>query len=641
MSLMTLSDLSEDVLSQVLRLIPFSALSALYTTGDRRLLARFYNGGVEELFIDVSTSKSAWPSRTFQFRLKSLSVTWALPSPGFRLPVGVFLRTELLRTWPDLESLSLNGPSVETVFESSRRPSSTQPSIPDAIQGDATPTPAIQGESNADYAQGEPQDVADGWNMARSHPKLKRFSVNFQNKFCKSTFQRLSIPSYLTLSRSLTYLSLTDTFMELKEEDCLNLPPQLETLILPGEFGTPPINELNIRCLPSSLTHINSKDRKHMCFTIQALIVLAKEENTILPNLVTFPLPRAHPNTLLEIYEAKGGAWSNKPVEVHIDLSENDKSLISRQTEWVRVRHFSSVEWMEMHLPRTITSLTTPKIDWDAIQDSSIWPASLTSLMLEVVNTLKCSHFKKLPRMLRTLMVNGGSQGFENSTPVLEGRQVLDTIDKDRWQVIKEKLLRTEANYPNLTLYIACVEGGHLCGLPLHLEDLSIGALVYTCPLMLLPPLLTRFAGRNSQSTVFSLMRALPPFLTDLTLNLACLRTQPHRPLSESSTAGLLSSRVSRLKLNSSEELSEVVHLFPKDLRNLTLDMKIRPDTLQKLPQGLVSLKFKSVSWAVSDWKGWGGSLPRSLQKLSLPQGYPLRASEKKGMPSTVVIIIK
>ena len=395
------------------------------------------------------------------------------------------------------------------------------------------------------------------------------------------------------------------------------MPSTLKTLILPCNT----ITDDNISSLPSSLTCVDSSDRKSRCFTLEALKLKFQDENgSILPNLLELGVS-LYPSHFSELYSAIGEKWSLPIKEIQVLTPPHDYRTPT-------ARAFFEFPVCSRMFPPTLTRLKTGRIDWHNIPDSSIWSPSLTHIELDTYEYLRNVHFPKLPRGLVTLRWYGpvdlGTFGYPYSdTDAMDsGRICLEGIDAEKWSQVRVKLnaygdtLLDKDRREELEDYISEVERGALFGLPVTLEELSfrfIGCQNLT--MGLLPPLVTHAEILQKHSTAISPVSLVPPFLTSLKLNMHCTLAQGRYDAQR--TKGLHYSNVRELELVGSGFLP-AMHCFPHRLHKLTLNqiVELSPQVLANMPSTLRHLA--ATNDRTYFFYGWRDAIPAQLETFTL-----------------------
>lgn len=250
---MILSDLPSDLLGLICSYKSPGIVLKLWRSGDRQCISKLCNGSVAELYLRFRETKSLdkcrMPGILRYLRLRSLKISWRDCTTCSLASAGAILRKDLSQVWSGLESLEIIGTPAGEVFSSSS--SSSAKKIASHLKGEA------KRAKGREYDDNDSQEDSEGdWNMAATHPHLKKLILWTRAPFETGPYGSLNIASYDVLPRSLTHLDLAGTYLTLHPDDCIKMPPQLRTLILPPlgrHFHL--INKENIGALPSRNTH--------------------------------------------------------------------------------------------------------------------------------------------------------------------------------------------------------------------------------------------------------------------------------------------------------------------------------------------------------------------------------------------------
>ena len=658
-AMMRLQDLPEDVLAQILVGPVSSQAIALWMTLNHQMQAKLLNGGVVHLELRsfVFRKEASLTVCLQRFRLQSLKISSTL-SPVSPAPAAI--RREIRQLWSGLEHLELGGENAMKVFNlhiPAKKPKkySRKGSKRAKIAEDVEPTPE--------------ELLAGDWNMNITHPNLKTLILACPTPFQKGRFPPLDFVNTAFLPRSLTYLDVSRTGWTIYYEDCINLPPQLTTLILPAaprlalrqdDGGiildhpkydvVPAINEHIIESLPHSLTRIDSPSGTGACYTAKALYMLAKAELHILPNLISFP-DCENFRLWCQIHDLHGRKW---PQNLHEMTFPSGFSLLGpRPDTW------SPTIFVFHHLPTTITSLTAESIKWKSHPalgpNESIWPPTLTSLTL--TRDSHCyNYFHLLPRNLKRFsLYSDQSRDYidvlqDPASLMTFGQTILNNIDAEKWVNIKQQLisirdaeLHADAR-SNLDFYISEVERGALYGLPLTLEYLRYDCRYGKCPISLIPPLVKRAELKcysDPPHPSHYPLRAIPPHLLDLEWIL-------RDPIVSNGPNGLLSSRVTRLvvETDSEDPLSPfLMNNLPRGVQNLSITYResywrppsITLDNIKNLPQTIQWLRLDATLPSEPNSVPWTSLLPQGLKGLDVLKA--LDASDYKSLPPSLTIL--
>ena len=623
-----LQDLSEAILAQILAGETSVEAVALWMTLNRQMQAKLANGAIVHLELDRLwlTEQVSWPQYLKYFRLKSLKISF------LRIPVhppGPYIRRELRQLWSGLESLKIRGPVVAKGFQLSN----------------ATKKPtkhARKGTKRAKLAEDvelTPEEVLSGdWNMNLTHPSLKTLIIAGTVPFTNGTFPPLQFGNFAFLPRSMTYLDVSHTGWRLSRDDCINLPPQLTTLIVPSsnrdidplvESQVPAtIDHGIIDCLPHSLTIIDSPKGTGACYTPQALDLLSTPNRTCLPNLASFPvLQTLQQWRQVHLQHIEGGGLGEWPENVFsMNLTRRWCSGDSSSPSWSRPEIF-----VFHHLPKTLTSLTMGEIDWKELPPqnatASFWPPTLTSLTL-TANAACSNYFHLLPRDLKrfTFCAESETHVVRDLASLMRGRTALSNIDAEKWTNIKQQLISIRDADLNadrrsdIDFYISEVERGALCGLPLTIEYLDYHADGKNWLLGLLPPLVKQanLLARTEPAPSISPLRAISPFLRNLHQTFTIFNVEDGR-------SGLPNSLVTRMKIESMRIPSAYLMLnLPRNLQELFYESSsifksgITVEILKALPKTLKVLRIHASFSGIPT--PWMHLLPRELQELDLDQ---------------------
>lgn len=421
---MRLQDLPEDILAQILTGETSIEAVGLWMTWNRQMMAKLTNGGVQELNIATLTVTKdlKWPQYLKLWKLKTLRIS-ALDWHSTRR-VGPQLRAELRQLWSGLETLEIGGPGVESAFE-----------LRDVKAAKKTASHKDPPKKKAKWTDAA-ADTGD-WNMDATHPRLQRLKIASDDSNTKGGAPKLNFGSVALLPRSLTHLDISNTFFAIDASECVHLPPQLSTLILPSSYlHLPVINEHNIHTLPPSLTYADTLSGTGSCYTLAALMELARDEKEILPNLSVFPR-LSNVMEWYNVFHVAGDRWRSNVLKMDVGYShepqKKPKDFVSIMPEpWSSMRTFGHSippsNWL-LELPKTLTMLTLKAMDWKTQPSHTTWPATLTSLDL-TEDLLPQAHFSSLPRNLKNLFVKATGNHPNRADFLLKGQTFLSTVDE-------------------------------------------------------------------------------------------------------------------------------------------------------------------------------------------------------------------
>ena len=642
-----LQDLPEDILAQILVGEISVEAVALWMTLNRQMQAKLNNGGILHLELDpfIIGGDVSWPIYLRNFRLRSLKFS-SLSTPV--TPPGPYIRSELRQLWPGLESLEVRGMDVEKAFKLAKPPTKKKRAAKFSRKGNKR-------AKLAEDVEPTPEEVLYGdWNMNLTHPSLKTLIIASTHTFNNRTHPPIDFVNIAFLPRSLTHLDVSHTRWTLTQEDCINLPPQLITLIVPSKPAPrrnwrytpiddggdlePVINEFVIDCLPHSITRIDSPTGTGACYTTAALLTLATPERTCLPHLYEFP-DTGTTQLWEEVHQLNGGKWPSNLFKMVLKPS-------LRNDSW------SSDIFAFHHLPTTITSLTTESIKWsDHPQpnpNETIWPPTLTSLTL--TDPYCCNYFHLLPRNLKRFTLHtrrdsDNSRVRDLSTLATSGQTTLNNIDTEKWTNIKRQLISirdTELNADSrsdLDFYISEVESGALFGLPLTLEYVTCMSRNGDCPLSIVPPLVHRadLSSLHELESSLSPLRAISPYLREFTWS-------AYHSITLTGRNGLRNSRISKLTIitGATKTVSSfLMDNLPPNLKHLRIKPKysnapIAFEQLKNLPQSLITLQLYA-DLPTNNPVPWTSLLPHGLKELNINQS--LGASDYKSLPPSLTVL--
>lgn len=313
--------------------------------------------------------------------------------------------------------------------------------------------------------------------------------------------------------------------------------------------------------------------------------------------------------------------------------------------------HFVSNMDLTKDLPNDVDGWLGP----DTVNVRAGWPGSKTIFSdflprwsnITTLITLDAdyhpSYFRYLPRTLKVLHFKGAEDAiFEQAQ--ISGIASIRGPEASEWSKCKQLLLSYQntnrgLNAAWLNAYIARVENGALCGLPVGLTRLKITC--YSLPwtgshIFILPPLLRWFDVYelpNYGTSTFC--RMLPPFLDELILSEES-GNYVHSALGERL---FMLQFVRNIEIRIDAEKAFItIPLLPRSLFRLymyittgTLDVSI----LALLPSHLSEFSF-GCSKPVSQ-SNWVGLLPRCLTLLNAcEQTLPFCASEFPNLPPTL-----
>lgn len=650
-----LQDLSEDVLALIFVGECSVEALALWMTLNRQMQAKLANGGLNHLeitHINIANGVS-WPQYINRLKLRSLRILRL--QCRTELPLGPQLRSELRQLWHGLETLEIGGQDVEKAFELEKHVSKRKK--PKKV------TYSRKGPSKraklADNADPSAEEALSGdWNMNITHPSLKSLTIASGGAFRNGRFPKLDFGNVAFLPRSLTHLDVSQTGFLLTVEGCLNLPPQLTTLILPRTSlqveDPPPINDDIIDCLPHSLTRIEPCSDAGACYSLEAMVKLANPHRKCLPNLASFP-DCGNLEYWYYLYK-QHGAWPSNVFEMDLTTNTN----VEFPEDWI---HSYSPQWPSgwpytsflEQLPFTLTSLTAKKLPWTqlAAAPDRFWSSTLTSLSLRQ-KEIDHHFFHLLPRNLKRFKLwlwdHRGTTDASVALLLQRGRDILQDIDAKKWSQAKLQLIAHRDSEldadrkAEIDKYISEVELGALYGLPLSLESLEYSTYIGSCPASLLPPFVTRSKLQcyTMPDPSISPIRAISPFLTDLDLSVQQDDSLKTLASTSSGAHALRHSQIISFSLRiDSLRAPYLLDFLPRDLRELSLHSE-RPlslATFEKLPQSLRHLQLfysSSFGYRPSE-EPWVKALPRNL--LVLDVNGSIEGSQYAVLPPTLEVL--
>lgn len=594
---MHLYDLSTDALALILRGSLSPSVLALWKTGCRQLQSKLCNGGVRELEFCVD-SITMWPQCLKSLHLQSFSLT--ATSIKIHNLIGPGLRAELRQLWHGLETLEIVGDEVVKAF-------ALEKLAPNRKRITHAPRGATKRAKVAEEAEIDPEEALFGnWDMNLTHPRMTRLKIGATSTSKKGIHPRLIIGNLGFLPRSLTSLDMSQTYLELTNQDCHRLPPQLTTLILPSYDHFPPvINKGNMPYLPSSLTYIDTVNKDYRCFTLPGVIALAESDGKLLPNLVSFPIPKASPASLHSTFLKGGGLWPQNVSFLSIGRPEGSFAFTSILA--------TPLPPKALYMPPQLTSLFMTRVDWTGLGTQmapGFWPPTLTTLTLED-SYLAPQYYWLLPRNLKTLFGDlprlhnvSNHFGYPQLEEPLRATGVrLLAQEKNLWKSIRQELIEhveTCAGHygrEQLDEYFSAVESGGLFGLPLGLEELWFGQ-SGRLQLGILPPLVKRCTVKSEHWTKEYTHPALPPLLREFTVGLS--------PFSDKFLPALRRSNVIYLEA-AGADLKVLLPFLPPGLVQLRLGLcvgLISASSIAGLPKGLSALRvYRNVGISAdSNW---------------------------------------
>ena len=392
------------------------------------------------------------------------------------------------------------------------------------------------------------------WNMNLTHPKLTRLKIH-------SKFESARLPphSLSLLPKSLLSLSLLG--MDVDDVELLKLSIFFPRL---AELELCPIKLVpsHVRTLPPTLMKLND------CLSPTAQTLLAQDP-TILPNLITFPIPTKA--TSYTSYSRLMGADGKWPDKLHtLALTDIPPTFPTNLESLVLSLNASPPASFTCHLPPLRHLRCNTSIDLRAVK-SERWTQSLVSLD---VDELTLDSFSSLPRSLSTLIVR--------SFTCL-------TTHGDAW------LLPPKLTYVDMDLPQTALEGSIFWdNLPSTLTHLGIRCVSWD----------------TKQDIYWKNCLGPSPSISAL---------HNHKMLRSLSVPNFFFKALTKAR--------QVIFssYLPPNVTNLEMSLasELRVEQLKALPESVTRLAFRTTSdlCSVKTSKSWISSLPRHLKHLQVNFG--------------------
>ena len=634
---MSLSELPPEVLRDILN-SPQSSWAALelWKAGDRTLNSKLANSGVTEIELgdNRTYSTSRWPKCLKEFRLERLSIT---RTSGHFYDLKS-LRSELSQLYSGLKVLQLYIPGIAEVVlgpaELNEGEDDGESEDNDESDGDGDDGDSEEHSDHSHLKRFKSSDVSESemphqtmWDLGVTWPTLERLELGS----IEEHFGR--VPKYgdrvlSLLPRSLTYLCLPDRGIKVTSD---LMPPGLRTLrVSPDTLGPK-----DLRHLPKTITDMQSS------VSLQGLILLNKKTE-LFPGLA-FPHSDFDTNELGdEINDLAEDMYADVPwpktaLKMTVDADGGDdvfddlpKGLTSFAT---RIHDTTpSLRAAQIQaLPRGLTSLKVPAIDWQNI-DVSTWPSTLTRIKIQE-GSFNLGSCCLLPRSLKVFEVECQNPDLQHSSATDSDFEALCALGReslssdDQWPSIKLDILRYNSTVPQKALetYIESIESGRLFGLPLTLTSLTWPDQPLANNVkLLLPP-------KVASMTHLSLYQQGDPSVLSFVLDAFPPTTSAHFYTSSlqgelpSSTASTLCSSTSVTSLGIlivSTFDDKTFKSLPWRLVKLAIEgigtIAIHSTSLQGLPPTLKSLTL-TIATQTDRHARWLHYLPRALETLCTP----------------------
>lgn len=614
----TLVTLPADLLEFVLGFDCCGSVIQLWKCGNKRL-----NATIACACTEVSLEDCKWNS-TSRFprmlrhlrRLKSLRIDRQADN---RSMDAEELGLELQQLSPTLESLELICAEAESCFVSS-----SVNAVKRMIGTEGDSISNVKSESTGDT----PKNTSGSrlWNVGSFFPNLKTLIL-------RSERPSLSSEDLLALPETLTQLVLPSNATQTADERFPSLPRNLRTLHIRGGQWRPkymqqlPPNLIELgmlntttECglefwtsLPRSLTLLSLP----MCFYIPATPEVLRSLPPQLGNVV-FGKKRNDWGRHTPEEELSGGART-----FAINLPSNLTSLQFTDSDYLEIsRHLELAL-----LPRTITKLRVPSIDWSVNWPSPKFPPLLSSLAVENVLDWSEEHWKILETletplcMMETRVIREDVAKFPSSLAHLQLNNSPQTKFLPR--ALPERLETLFANHYR-------VDPSELSRLPRTLNKLAVT--LVRCP---------------------SLEEALhwPPRLQHLVIKM-CEEYTPDEDDSPEDSIGALfhipsSVQQFEVQLLLEHRLTKQDFLaLPRGLTSLVMASSdgalMEPDAFSALPTTLHSLEsdiFPSSPDSeidLDDASDFLQHLPRNLKRLYLPSAPPFLDKHFRMLPRSL-----
>lgn len=568
---MNLADLAESTLALIFEYEgsdgSSTAMFTAWLTGNRKLMSKIVNGGVERVNIQN-------PNRGAIIKLPKCIKQWklahlAIHAPSCTFEPHVSLSTEVLLRWRNsLRHLELSfKDSVDLLFDSqhpastnelhslfatsTRNASSDAPASSDlgicrhrASETSFEETPSKRRKLSEDAAQYDLHTLSISNDNTSAPSAASSVSIASQRDV-PVTLIGNALPPVFPYLQSLklcihklcdtdrlfrllppTLISLTLDWDEFNFfiPSFSSLPPHLKHLLLPSYKSV--FNEHNLKTVPQP-NEIESftGDMNEKAYTL-----LVRDWETLFPNLDIFPSKRRL-NWFSELGFDKEGAIGEalpKYPSPLRSLNIGDESRVNyniplpaRLTSLHCKR--CPTQFMASWLPSSLTTMVVSKLDWNQIE-STDWPSSLTSLTCLRDTELPFSIAPRLPRNIKQLSPKTfGNQEEAAKFNVEEarsvGRQMILENDVDRrlWSTAKQELLERASNdklrEKEITeRYIEAIESGGLFGLPLMLASMDITSVFPVA----VPPKLEDLTVRVEDDKLLKMHLPNPPQFYDL-----------------------------------------------------------------------------------------------------------------------------
>lgn len=619
---MRLQDLPPEVMAHVLKgRFTSASVLELWKSGDRALMAKMANGGVQEVYLKSVYPRddpATWPRCLKEFRLRILNVKQFM-SFG---PIDA-LKEEIKLLHPGLKSLKLDIEGAYGLF------------FPDDQDENESSDEDSDEDSDDDYAPTPKRikvnDVSTPLlDLRVLFKELESFSLGDR---LRTYFMASDLP---LLPPSLTAFRVYTIRMK-ENSELASLPPGLTSLRLMGRVIAPE----HLPFLPKSLTQLEGFK--------YSLIPEFVDHRPELPNLTKIGTSNAKLHVRENGYLLRrkvDGKFVINQERYHLTDLENAKDAFSALpigTKYLRTTSSECVpithEVLTKHFPASLTELIVERVDWKDIS-ANLWPKTLTRFTVYDDDQTGHHQFHQMPRSLTYLMINlyrhsKASVADSDDLPFLEIGRTSLASELEVWTQRKLCLRKyaSESEQSRVEQYIAGVEKGSLFGLPLGLLNLSLGPSAHQCPLeLILPPRLTRLiltAWNSLQHKNF--FERLPTSLAHLSFS------QYHSTASDD----LEDDDFDVKEVIESDDVTpgtiDFCRLLPPSLRSLTLDginykdlpyLRALPSSLESLIIGnvtalpqLVKSDLSGLVDPLSDskrWDGWLAALPRSLKHLKL-----------------------
>ena len=648
---MSLSILPPELLRLILNGSNSWAAIELWKAGDRTLSAKLVNYGVTdvELVDNRPDSTSRWPTCLTCFKLERLSIT---RRDGPFYPPDA-LRRQLEHLHRGLKTLQLYILDIESVLlgpsEQAGTPEEVQVSLDFPTQADEIgfkpASKRLKFETSTEIPTSQHHQLA--WDLGTTWPSMELLELGSSMRVDflapRSAAFHYGPRVIALLPRSLTSLALLNC--QIRPVDLL--PPNLQTL---STFA----KSLDVEDLPLLPTSITDSGRSISDDGLQRLL----EDPQLLPNLRRFSDDReSHTFNLLAAVQG-GLPWPADWTELRAPGTPAAVPPTLTSLSWSQ----SDFSFKSLSLPRGLTHLELPKIDWDEVQ-LSVWPSTLTYIAIDL-GYFNVHWLELLPRGLIKLYIaiddyraprrpNNKKIGFESLCNA--GRASLQS-DLALWTSMKDHMLKnsTSANLEAVNAYIKSVESGRLYGLPLTLTSLKVPSLtapngidcVLSIKKLLLPPKLTtlRLAEIDclNNPTLFGSFSPTSSIQFTVDNPQSLLDTFHCNPASSTLyRAASLTWLTIYNRRDRPGPIGSVFQYLPRTLLKLEiLDMWTMKDTfgcwtmcaedLEQLPPNLTLFAFYGLF--IESPPKWVHRLPRTLESLVVPH-LLITGAEIKDLP--------